>query len=110
MFCITHALDYHPFLESTFSSFRKGLPEYGHVDKNTGDEPYHEDGDCGPQDLSPVPPEGHLLGLGLGCHPDGKQGDEEGGKVCEEMSSVRGDGQGVAEHPAHDLGDHEEQT
>ena len=59
------------------------LPHDGEIDKNTSDEPDHEDGDCRPQHLRPVPSEGHFLGLGLGGHPDGKQGDEEGGKVCE---------------------------
>ena len=86
------------------------LPHDGEIDKNTSDEPDHEDGDCRPQHLRPVPSEGHFLGLGLGGHPDGKQGDEEGGKVREEVRSVGGDGQGVAQHPTHDLGDHEEDT
>ena len=86
------------------------IPVNGHVDNNTSDKPDHQHGDCGTDDLSPVPPKGHLLGLGLPCQPDGKQGDKEGGKVREHVRSVGGDGQGVAHDPTHDLGDHEEQT
>ena len=57
-----------------------------------------------------MPPERHLLTLWLGRHPDGKERDHEGGEVCEHVSSISGDGQGVAEHPANDLYRHEEQT
>ena len=86
------------------------LPYDGKIDKDAGDKPNHKNGDCCPQDLGSVPPEGHLLGLRLGCHPNGKQGDEEGGEVCKEVGCVCGNGQGVAEHPTHDLGEHEENT
>ena len=43
-------------------------------------------------------------------HPDGKQRDHEGGKVCEEMGGVRGDGEAVGEDAPHHLGRHEEQA
>ena len=84
------------------------LPHYGEVHEDASNKPYHENRHGGSQDLSSVPTKGHLLGLGLGGHPDGEQGDEEGGDVGEEVGGVGGDGQGVAQHPANDLRDHEE--
>ena len=86
------------------------LPHYGEIHEDASNKPYHENRHGGSQDLSSVPTKGHLLGLGLPCQPDGEQGDEEGGEVREHVGRVRGDGQGVAEHAAHDLRDHEEET
>ena len=83
-------------------------PHNSIVDEDPSDQPYHEHWDCGSQDLRSVPSEGHLFGLRSRRHPDGEQGDGEGGDVGEEVRGVGGDGQGVAEHSTHHLGRHEE--
>ena len=50
-----------------------------------------------------MPAKVHALALRLAGHVDGEERDHEGGKVGEEMGGVRGDGQRVGHHPAHNF-------
>ena len=83
-------------------------PQHGHVDEDPGDDPDHEDGDDCPEDLGSVPAEGHPLRPRLGGHPDGEDGDHEGGEVGQEVGGVSGDGERVGEDSANHLDRHEE--
>ena len=56
-------------------------PDDGGVDQDSRDHPDHQHRHYRPQHLRPVPAKGHLLTLGPGRHPDGEQGDHEGGEI-----------------------------
>ena len=68
--------------------------------ERTCDDPNHEGGNDGAQDLGPVPAKVHGFGGGSLGQPDGEERDHEGGQVREEVGRVRGDGQAPGHVPA----------
>ena len=49
----------------------------------------------------PVPAEGEPLGGGSGGQEDGEEADHETDEVCQQVGSIRGDGQTAGKHATY---------
>lgn len=80
------------------------------VTENAGDNPNEEDRGESTDDFGTVPTKAHLPGGWSGGHPNGEERDHKAGKVGEQVSSIRGNGETVGENSADNFDDHEEKT